>query len=294
MFVNTIKLKIFFEFIKNNISVILLLPAILGGFWQIIELSKMSISYIRFFSATQLLPDGLLVLFIFSMILLAIKLGSLEKLPSLQKKILKITVEKPSTLGSIYIEPYKNNKLFLIDNPILKASKNNIIIRILMILLFIIIVSSVYFVMNNIEPFKSEKFNFATYLVSLSALLLIFRPFIQSIYILLYIFVQSNFCKKYIGKIPSFILELLLVPIVSSGVVLIITIPILIFKFFHINYTLPDNLKNLEFIEKKLSNKDFDSNQITYLNDKFIFIEHLNKDGNSTIEILKFDELFSQ
>ena len=86
MFVNTIKLKIFFEFIKNNISVILLLPAILGGFWQIIELSKMSISYIRFFSATQLLPDGLLVLFIFSMIALAIKIGSLEKLPNLRKK----------------------------------------------------------------------------------------------------------------------------------------------------------------------------------------------------------------
>jgi len=47
-------------------------------------------------------------------------------------------------------------------------------------------------------------------------------------------------------------------------------------------------------IEKKLSNKGFDSNKITYLNDKFIFIEHLSKDGNSTIEILKFDELFPQ
>jgi len=91
---------------------------------------------------------------------------------------------------------------------------------------------------------------------------------------------------------PSFIFELLLVPIVGIGLVLIIVIPITIINFFHINYTLPDNLKNLEHIEKKLSNKDFYSNKITYLNDKFIFIEHLNKDGNSTIEILKFDELF--
>lgn len=51
------------EKIKKHLPLILLVPTILGGLWQIIELSKISISYIRFFSPTQLLPDGLLILF---------------------------------------------------------------------------------------------------------------------------------------------------------------------------------------------------------------------------------------
>ena len=172
------KLKLFIEFVRNNISLILL-PAILGGVWQILELSKMSISYIRFFSATQLLPDGLLMLFMLGMIFLAIRLGSLEKLPSLRKKILKITSEKPSTLDYLYIKPYKNNKLIFIDNPMLQPSKYNIIIRITVLLLFTIIISLVYFIMNNIEPFKSERFNFLTSIVTLSTFLIIFRPFTQ-------------------------------------------------------------------------------------------------------------------
>ena len=67
------------------------------------------------------------------MIVLAIKFGSNKKLPSLRKKILKITVEKPSTLGHLYIEPYRNNKFSFIVNPMLKVSKNNIISSIITI-----------------------------------------------------------------------------------------------------------------------------------------------------------------
>lgn len=292
MFFGKNKLQIFFTAIRSNISIILLIPAVLGGFWQILELSKMSISYIRFFSATQLLPDGLLILFIITVILLAIKFGSLERLPSLRKKILKIEPKKPASMRHFYIKTSRNNKLTLVDNHILEPSKRNIILHIIMLALFMLFISVVYFIINNIEPFKSEKFDFAAYVASLSALLLILRPSMQSLYVLLYIFTKSDFSKKYMLKIPSFILELLLVPVIALGFILMIALPLLVFKFFHVNYTLPDNLKNLEFIEKKLQNKDFKSNKITYLNDKFIFIEHLNNDGKSTIEILKFDELF--
>ena len=60
-------------FINDNLGLILLVPAIMGGAWQIIELSNISVSYIRFFSATQVLSDGLLILFIFSVCWIAIK-----------------------------------------------------------------------------------------------------------------------------------------------------------------------------------------------------------------------------
>ncbi|WP_348814152.1 hypothetical protein, partial [Flavobacterium maritimum] len=46
----------------NYLSVLVIVPAFIGGLWQIIELSNISITYIRFFSISQIVPDGLLIL----------------------------------------------------------------------------------------------------------------------------------------------------------------------------------------------------------------------------------------
>jgi len=48
--------------IKDNLSIILIIPAFLGGLWQIIELWSISMPYVRFFSISQIVPDGLLIL----------------------------------------------------------------------------------------------------------------------------------------------------------------------------------------------------------------------------------------
>lgn len=50
------------RYLSKHLSLVLLIPALLGGMWQIIELSQMSFSYVRFFSASQVLADGLLIL----------------------------------------------------------------------------------------------------------------------------------------------------------------------------------------------------------------------------------------
>jgi hypothetical protein len=47
--------------IKNNISLLVLLPTVAGGLWQLLELLSLGTPYIRFFSLTQLVPDGLLI-----------------------------------------------------------------------------------------------------------------------------------------------------------------------------------------------------------------------------------------
>ena len=52
------------EFIKSNLALIILVPTMLGGIWQLLELLNISSSFIRFFSVSQLIPDGLLILFI--------------------------------------------------------------------------------------------------------------------------------------------------------------------------------------------------------------------------------------
>lgn len=52
------------DFVKEYLSVILILPAIFGGLWQLFELWSISPSFIRFFSISQIVPDGLFILFI--------------------------------------------------------------------------------------------------------------------------------------------------------------------------------------------------------------------------------------
>ena len=63
-----------FKRLRENLNIIILVPTILGGLWQILELASISTSYIRFFSLTQLIADGLLILFILMIIYLIIKL----------------------------------------------------------------------------------------------------------------------------------------------------------------------------------------------------------------------------
>lgn len=46
-------LTLFIKFIKEYLSFILIIPTFLGGIWQIIELSSISISFIRFFSVSN-------------------------------------------------------------------------------------------------------------------------------------------------------------------------------------------------------------------------------------------------
>lgn len=53
------------SFIKDNLSLIVILPAFIGGLWQSIELMSISTPYIRFFSVSQIIPDGILILLFF-------------------------------------------------------------------------------------------------------------------------------------------------------------------------------------------------------------------------------------
>ena len=52
------------DFIKDNKEILILIPTVLGGFWQLIELLRMDVSFVRFFSITQVVSDGLIILFL--------------------------------------------------------------------------------------------------------------------------------------------------------------------------------------------------------------------------------------
>lgn len=59
-----INLKQFFSFLNENISVILFTISGLGALKQVFELVSIHLSYLKFFSVSQLVADGALVLFV--------------------------------------------------------------------------------------------------------------------------------------------------------------------------------------------------------------------------------------
>lgn len=53
------------KFLREHLTLIVLIPSLVGGIWQIIELTIISPAYVRFFSITQSITDGLLLLLLF-------------------------------------------------------------------------------------------------------------------------------------------------------------------------------------------------------------------------------------
>lgn len=63
-------LKIWYRRIKQNLTMILLVPTLIGGAWQIFSLLGLGFEYVRFFSVTQLVADGLLMMILIPLILI--------------------------------------------------------------------------------------------------------------------------------------------------------------------------------------------------------------------------------
>jgi hypothetical protein len=102
-----IKLKAILDFLKDNLSLIIVIPAFLGGLWQSIELMSISIPYIRFFSISQIVPDGLLILSIILIGLVPYTLSYYYNyLLNLDEK------EKPKSEEEIESDRIKNLKRF--------------------------------------------------------------------------------------------------------------------------------------------------------------------------------------
>ncbi len=68
--IKTIKNRISYlsNLIKDNIAIIVLIPTVLGGLIQLFKLGMIDLRYIRYFSVTQLVPDGLLAILLLCII----------------------------------------------------------------------------------------------------------------------------------------------------------------------------------------------------------------------------------
>lgn len=235
------------EFFKEYQSVIVLIPTLLGGFWQLMALSHISISYIRFFSISQLIADGILILFILTLVYLSYKL-------------LKFL--------SWVINSGLNDK---------SISKRQIFFKFSVVIL-IGVAPIIWYIIDIIKT------------GSISSLF-IFESIFFGIFIILLCF---HLLVKF--EIIDRILEKKLLMVIIISIVGIFSLAYFIpatFSTFNTSFSIPNNLKNIELVNKHLKTKYPNSGTVSikYFNDKYIFVE-INQNNKSEIEIVSFDKLF--
>lgn len=137
--------KIFIK-VKENWSIILFIAPFLGGCLQLYELSSISFSFIRFFSISQLIADGILVV-VFVVFVFGIPFGRLW--------ILESNKEKPFSsllylIDLITISLTVNFGIFMYNNNNFKDDRFYWILSIVLILI-------IYFVLNGSVNQKVKK-----------------------------------------------------------------------------------------------------------------------------------------
>lgn len=250
------------SFIKRNINLIVILPALFGGLWQVVELARMSFSFIRFFSVGQIIPDGLLVLlFLICFFISAIILIHFWR---------KLDDEDDDS-----------------DDPIL-PKKGSIPIAIILFILFI----AGLFCLVYLDNYFIENIG------SLWTLIFFLPANITlSVLSLMALYYSAFHCKDFriAPAVSNAILQFKFLTFLAPFTMLILFI-----LKFHQTFTFPIELKNVENLVCKMEKIDESANiELLYSNDKYIFVrcnkftkDWKGKPRTSEIRIFQFEELF--
>ncbi|MFB6456194.1 hypothetical protein ACE38W_13055 [Chitinophaga sp. Hz27] len=266
---NVEKANTFTPSIKDILSIIVVLPTIFGGIWQLLELICINPAYIRFFSVTQLVPDGLLILSIILsgglMYLIVIVLPQrLARLPFKQDEKLK--------------ESYSYDDDNQIANAEFKLDKKEMLTAVTFFSAAIVVYSHSLWVRVLQLVITRKKISMPEILE-----LTITLPFILLLLKLIY----KN-VKAYLPDAIKLILQLIAF-LSLGGFLLVIGFSVIV---FHNSFSLPGNFKNLGNIMNKeqVTSIPNSTSEIIYFNDKYIFIKIKYTTGIDSIEVKKFDE----
>lgn len=274
--------------IKFYLPILLIIPPVLGGLWQLLELFRIDPSFVRFFSVTQLLPDGLLMLPIVISLLSFLLIPYTYMLNHIFIKY-KFTTQKPKNLKLLYIAPYKTEYREFCLN---ELGNKNAWIKIL----FIFTIVFALFLFGVYSHITKEEISLG-YIIFTSFFFILIMSFYIQIIVLAWKCCKSNI-KIYISKKikNSFLKEIFSLLHIILLIIVYLTlalIPLIIMSTIHNEYIFPDKLENMKNLEKLFQQDDYNSSKILYLNDKYIFIEHEKNNQKKTIEIVKFDKLFN-
>ncbi|UFK98245.1 hypothetical protein [Kaistella faecalis] len=247
---------------KGFLPFILLFPTIIGGIWQILELALIDPAFIRFFSISQMIPDGLLILAIFGLIILSFiitniffkfrnvtSIDNLEEFSwwNLVRGIILMTSSVTLILATFWRTDIFHGEV---------ANKRFLII--LTLLCFAIFISPFFlrglFMFSwNIYNYKNDKIRSG----SINALPL-----------------QETNLSKVASITSKFV--------VGIGMVFILVLTIASLFFIRLTLVLPKRVENFKNITEKVK-IDYGTKQvinIRYLNDKYIFIELVEHNDN--------------
>ncbi|SHN45544.1 hypothetical protein SAMN05216311_120100 [Chitinophaga sp. CF418] len=275
-----------FTLLKENTKALIVVPTVVGGIWQMMELLSIGTSFLRFFSITQLVSDGLLILFILSLCGFICWLLYLSYLIlSYDNSMLDGT--KFPEIVAILNGDKTENKIFYVSR-IRQTLRVKIYSYLKLAALIGLIIFAFYCL---IWPIMSRNISGKTltaidYVVWVTGLGLISVAFIGTINAVF--FIQGwalNVINDYVVVIKETLKCLVLGGIV--GFVIFIA------PIFHESFLLPTDLKNNDYIIQQVHarNPKVETWYVEYFNDKYIFINVTDSIGNR-IEVMRFDIIF--
>lgn len=280
--------KEWYKLIKDNLAIILLVPTLTGGIWQVFSLLGLGYEYVRFFSISQLVADGL-VMIVLIPIGLIFPIICYHIAKSLRLEILKEKIEPSFSKQLIFLLVSITIQLYLIYYYLeyiesFFENKPSLFIQVIAFVLTIPLIQNCFLVgervLERIKNYTSVFNEIKTIKVKIWINILNLVRGVLAIIIGL------------TGAFSSILVVVAFIAIMSSlG-----------------NYFVSDNLANIKNIEETM-NKSYnlkpEEYSIKYFNDSYIFIEHItvskeeekilrqnDKNIPSEIIILKFDNLF--
>lgn len=254
------------DFTLKYFSLIISIPPLLGAIWQLIELSKMSLSYVRFFSVSQLVADGILMLIILGFI--SISVSYLYQPTIFENK----NKESDNEENNKSVDEIKNKK-----KPNLILGFVYLILTMIFLLVWALPITD-YFIKKINSPLIQITLATINLVLMSLILLLIFESIIN-----LQNFLDSHF---------KIFLKIFFVSLTATCTTIIF---LKYYSKFNKHMLLPNNLENIHKVESDIKTK-YPNTTVTlkYLNDKYIFYSIVDKKKNEKIKIVKFDNLFEE
>ncbi|KAF2331473.1 hypothetical protein [Flavobacterium nitrogenifigens] len=252
------------KFFQNNLSTIVVIPAFIGGLWQAMELMNISLPYLRFFSISQIIPDGLLILMFMLVSLMPMMMNLIQDFWDEKKgKFLfsNITVDV--------------NEL----KPLVKKHSTT----------FLVLVFSSFLMVFIVNYFKIVAKDFSILNVY----------FIISVTILYVIYTLLNDLGKANKLRPVRYIRFYRLLFIFTTLFLASTL----FREIHRNFLLTDDLINIEKANLLVKQKfPTATSEILYFNDKYLFykikFEKMKiKESSKTLEkiyIVELNEIFKE
>lgn len=251
IYLNTKKV---YNLIKENLSLLIIFPPLIGGLWQVIELSSLSVSFLRFFSASQLVADGILILIVFLFFI-----ASFLTLPIASHWLFPPSQSFQEAMEKLDQNPVKKEEKSFVDkNPYIS---------------FIGFYGIIYILFWGMARYP---------VASIRELLIYTTVGLIAIYYVRIIYLRERKRAVEYKK---------LVYLSSFLVFLIMFLYVALFcRHMHNLFLLPKDVINVERLKNNINCQyPKDTVEVLYSNDKFIFLEIRNK--TSKILIIPFEDL---